>query len=184
MNMKKFLPVIFISLLVVSCASTPSATDSFDGLWTKRECAQIASDFVLTLDESSFSEDFFRSHGQTPVVAVGFISTVGDFEPDAAQFASYLASEARRAKSFTLELYEKKVFASDTDARVWAVDNGVDFLICGCIETRVEEKENARPVRRYVVSVSVLDLANDFISVYDWTDSHLAKAIRRITVTQ
>ena len=48
------------------------------------------------------------------------------------------------------------------------------------IRTQLEQNDTARPVRRYYVSLSVVDVT-DGKSVYDWKDEHIAKQVRIVS---
>ena len=85
-----------------------------------------------------------------------------------------------RLKSVDGQLYKGKAFVSNEEALAWALTQGLDYLISGSIETKVEENENARPLRRYYVRLSVIDLT-DGSSVYDWKDEHFTKAVRLVS---
>ena len=169
---KSFLFLLALVCFFTSCVTTQNASDSFNGAWSEREMAQIASHFVEDFEASALAKGFYYNHGANACVATGYIACEEDFV-NATSFSKYIESQMHRLKSVDGQLYKGKALA-------WALTQGLDYLISGSIETKVEENENARPLRRYYVRLSVIDLT-DGSSVYDWKDEHFTKAVRLVS---
>ena len=176
---KSFLFLLALVCFFTSCVTTQNASDSFNGAWSEREMAQIASHFVEDFEASALAKGFYYNHGANACVATGYIACEEDFV-NATSFSKYIESQMHRLKSVDGQLYKGKPFVSNEEALAWALTQGLDYLISGSIETKVEENENARPLRRYYVRLSVIDLT-DGSSVYDWKDEHFTKAVRLVS---
>ena len=175
-----FLPLVLgVVCVFSSCVTTQSTDASFMGAWSKREMAQLASHYVEDVDASGLGKQFLYSHGSSPSVTVGYVLCDEDFV-EAPLFSQYIVSELRRSETVDCEVYEQKVFDSAESAWMWALDHGIDYLVTGSIRTQLEQNDTARPVRRYYVSLSVVDVT-DGKSVYDWKDEHIAKQVRIVS---
>jgi penicillin-binding protein activator len=172
--MKKFLPLILLSVLLLSCSRSvtrinPETQVDLSGRWNDTDSRQVADQMIYDLFNSDSFKNYAKEKGRKPVLIVGYIKNNTAEHIDANNYvkkfemvihnsaiAELVESDGFRDK-LRQERAEQQDFASAETAKAWGKETGADLMLFGEMSSEIDTYNKKRVVN-YVTTLFLTDI--------------------------